>query len=113
MIIIAGTLINTLVYKSHSVIPRPAVSLHTSKMLQILKSNVNQSKLHVVAGAKPVSAKVFPSLGLAERLKDLIICYDLQEYKLFEQALKATPSGRWSHAGEMKPNGSDYASLDI
>jgi hypothetical protein len=36
-----------------------------------------------------------------------------QEYKLFEQALKATPAGRWTHSGEMKPNGKDYASLDI
>jgi hypothetical protein len=23
-----------------------------------------------------------------------------QEYKLFQQALKETPKGRWSHAGE-------------
>jgi hypothetical protein len=51
---------------------------------------------------------------------DLIFCVLLsshihffQEYKLFEQALKATPTSRWTHAGEMKPNGKDYASLDI
>jgi hypothetical protein len=37
----------------------------------------------------------------------------VQEFKLFQQALKATSPGRWTHAGEMKPNGSAYAQLNI
>eukprot|EP00293_Proteomonas_sulcata_P019876 CAMPEP_0184305994 /NCGR_PEP_ID=MMETSP1049-20130417/15108_1 /TAXON_ID=77928 /ORGANISM="Proteomonas sulcata, Strain CCMP704" /LENGTH=55 /DNA_ID=CAMNT_0026618159 /DNA_START=321 /DNA_END=488 /DNA_ORIENTATION=+ len=55
---------------------------------------------------------MFTDLGKKMKLVSGAKAVSSSEYKLFEQALKETPKGRWQPA-HLKANGSDYAKMNI